>query len=111
MIPLKHALELTHVLEHMDSETVSLQLDDSQITVSGEGVRSGTVRYISRVVDGQFPNYKEIIPKKSTTEATVLKSDFAEVLRKARILLTLLCKGRKKDLFRRGGSRLALLPK
>ncbi len=85
LIPLKHALELTHVLEHMDSETVSLQLDDSQITVSGEGVRSGTVRYISRVVDGQFPNYKEIIPKKSTTEATVLKSDFAEVLRKARI--------------------------
>ena len=85
LVPLKHALELTHVLEHVDSETVELQLDDSQITVSCSGVEIGNVRYISRVVDGQFPNYREIIPKAFTTEATVLKNDFAEMLRKARI--------------------------
>jgi DNA polymerase-3 subunit beta len=85
LIPLKHALELTHVLEHVDSEMVELNLDDSQITVSANGSKIGNVRYISRVVDGQFPNYKEIIPKAFTTEATVLKNDFAEMLRKARI--------------------------
>ena len=85
LIPLKHALELTHVLEHVDSETIELKLDDSQITVSASGTKIGNVRYISRVVDGQFPNYKEIIPKAFTTEAVVLKNDFAEMLRKARV--------------------------
>jgi DNA polymerase-3 subunit beta len=85
LIPLKHALELTHVLEHMDSEYVDLQVDDSQVCVSGDGHSIGAVRYISRVVDGQFPHYKEIIPKKCTSEATVLKNDLVEVLRKARI--------------------------
>ena len=85
LIPLRHALELTHVLEHVDSEQVEINLDDSQITVSASGSKIGNVRYISRVVDGQFPNYKEIIPKTFTTEAIVLKSDFAEMLRKARV--------------------------
>jgi DNA polymerase-3 subunit beta len=85
LIPLKHALELIHVLEYVDSETVEIHLNDSEMTVVGSGSKVGQVRYISRVVDGQFPNYKEIIPKNFTSEATVLKNDFAEMLRKARV--------------------------
>ena len=80
LIPLKHAGELIHVLEHILNETIELIIDDSQMTILGDGVR-----YISRVVDAVFPNYKEIIPKKFTTEATILKSDFTEILRKARV--------------------------
>lgn len=80
LIPLKHALELTHILERLEASDISLSIDDSQLSLQGGGTR-----FSSRVVDAQFPNYKEIIPKNSTTEATVLKSDFAEMLRKARV--------------------------
>lgn len=80
LIPLKHTLELAHILERLTSEEVELSADDSQMSVSGDGAR-----YISRVVDAQFPNYKEIIPKSATTEATLLKNDLAEMLRKARV--------------------------
>ena len=80
LIPLKHAGELAHILERIDEEQVELFADDSQLAVSGGGAR-----YISRVVDGTFPNYKEILPKKFTTEATILKNDFSEMLRKARV--------------------------
>ncbi|HVU75928.1 MAG TPA: DNA polymerase III subunit beta [Candidatus Paceibacterota bacterium] len=80
LIPLKHALELVHILEHIDVDKVTLYSDESQLSVQGAGVR-----YVSRVVDSNFPNYKEIVPKKFATEATVLKSDFAEMLRKARV--------------------------
>lgn len=80
LIPLKHALELVHILERVEEDTVTLSADDAQLTVSGGGVR-----YVSRIVEGNFPNYKEIIPKKFTTEATVLKGDFAEMLRKGRV--------------------------
>jgi DNA polymerase-3 subunit beta len=48
-------------------------------------VVGGETRYVSRIVDGTFPNYNEIMPKKFETEATVLKNDFAEMLRKARV--------------------------
>ena len=80
VIPLKHALELVHILEHVDDDSVSLAAEESQLPVS-----TGGMRYVSRVVDATFPNYKEIIPKKFTTEATVLKGDLVEMLRKARV--------------------------
>ena len=80
LVPLKHALEMAHILERVDEEFVTLSLDDSQLSVVGGGVR-----FSSRVVDANFPNYKEIVPRSSTTEATVLKSDFSEMLRKARV--------------------------
>ncbi len=80
LIPLKHALELVHILEKLEDDTVSLTTDESQLVVVGGGTR-----YVSRVVDATFPNYKEIIPKAFATEATVLKNDFAEMLRKARV--------------------------
>jgi DNA polymerase III subunit beta len=80
LIPLKHALELAHILERIDDEEVSLAVDESQISMTGSGVR-----YVSRVVDGTFPNYKEILPKESSTEAVILKNDLQEMLRKARV--------------------------
>lgn len=80
LVPLKHAQELAHVLEHISTETIELIADETQMVVAGD-----STRYVSRIVDGAFPNYKEILPKKFETEATVLKNDFAEMLRKARV--------------------------
>ena len=80
LIPLKHAQELVHVLERISASEVNLSADDSQMSVA-----ANEVRYVSRVVDGTFPNYKEILPKVFETEATVLKNDLAEMLRKARV--------------------------
>jgi DNA polymerase-3 subunit beta len=80
LIPLKHASELVHVLEKLNIEEIELRADDSQMVVSTEALQ-----YISRVVEGNFPNYKDIIPKTFTTEAILLKNDFIEMLRKARV--------------------------
>ncbi len=80
LIPLKHALELAHILERMTDEVVSLSTDESQLILSASGMK-----FVSRVVEANFPNYKEIIPKTFTTEATILKADFAEMLKKARV--------------------------
>lgn len=80
LIPLKHAQELIHILERIPSENIEIRTEETDLDI-----RSDTVRFVSRVVDASFPNYKEIIPKSFGTEATLLKSDFAEMLRKARI--------------------------
>lgn len=80
LVPLRHAVELSHVLEHLAVADVEVHADEAQMVVVGDGAR-----FISRVVEGSFPNYKEIIPKSFTTEATLLKTDFAELLRKGRV--------------------------
>lgn len=80
LIPLKHALEISHILERISDESVVLVVDDTQLLLQAKGLE-----YISRIVDASFPNYKEIIPKEFTTEATMLKTDLVEMLRKARV--------------------------
>lgn len=80
LIPLKHALELIHVLERTPDERVTLGGDEAQLIIRAEGVE-----FVSRITEAQFPNYKDIIPKTFSTEATLLKSDFTEMLRKARV--------------------------
>ncbi len=80
LLPLKHATELLHILENVEGEEVTIATDESQLTASTDGVQ-----FVSRVVDGTFPNYKEIIPRTFAAEATVLKSDFADMLKKARV--------------------------
>lgn len=80
LIPLKHASELSHVLERISDEDVELIADESHLTVM-----AGKITFTSRVVAGNFPNYKEIIPRSFASEATILKNDFAEALRKGRV--------------------------
>ncbi|MCR4325187.1 MAG: DNA polymerase III subunit beta [Patescibacteria group bacterium] len=80
LIPLKHVIELAHVLERIEDDSVDLRVGESQMSVKASGVR-----YTSRVVEGNFPDYNEIIPKSFVSEATVLKNDFSEILKKARV--------------------------
>ncbi len=80
LIPLRHTSELVHILEKTEGESVEMVTEDSQLVVSAQGVR-----FVSRVVDGSFPNYHDIIPKDKVTEATLLKQDLADMLRKARV--------------------------
>lgn len=80
LVPVKHISEINYLLEHIDVDEVELLCDDSQMTLS-----CTDIQYVSRVVDGNFPNYKEIIPKSYTTEAALLKGDFVEMLRKGRV--------------------------
>lgn len=80
LIPLRHALELLHVLGRVGGSDVLLNIEESQLTVTADDVR-----FMSRVVDGNFPNYKEIIPRSFSTEVVVLKGDFSEMLKRARV--------------------------
>ena len=42
-------------------------------------------KIISRVIDGSFPDYKQIIPKTIHTEAVILKTDLVNILRSAQV--------------------------
>ena len=63
LIPLKHVNELCYILERIPSESVSLGVEDAQLSVVGDGALSGQARFVSRVVEANFPDYKTIIPK------------------------------------------------
>lgn len=80
LLPTKNALELSHILTQSGETEAQCVFDEGQLSVF-----AGATYFFSRTTDGAFPNYREVIPREIKTEATVLKSDFAHVLKKMRI--------------------------
>ncbi len=79
LIPYKNIPEILRALENVQGE-VAVELDKNQISFS-----YGGVYLVSRVIDGVFPDYKQIIPKQSVTEVVVLKQDLMNALKLSNI--------------------------
>ena len=75
LLPHKNIPDIVRILESINDD-VEVNLDKNQISFSYKGIY-----IISRVVDGVFPDYKQIIPKASSTEAVMLKQDFVNTLK------------------------------
>lgn len=43
------------------------------------------MRFVSKLIDGEYPNYKEIIPKETKIQSKVVRSNFVNQLRQASI--------------------------
>ncbi len=79
LIPFKNAQEIIKTLDNAEGE-VDFAVTKTQISISYDGV------YLtSRVIDGIFPDYQQIIPKDNQTEATVLKDDLIQAFKIANI--------------------------
>lgn len=75
LIPFKNIIEIIRVLEQAPDK-VSVYLNKHQIAFI-----FGTTRLTSRVIDGTFPDYQQIIPKEFKTEVVVLKEDLVRSLK------------------------------
>jgi DNA polymerase-3 subunit beta len=58
------------------SGDVELYYNENQLST-----HVGDIYYTSRLIDGAFPNYRQIIPKNFSTEAVVLREDLAVSLK------------------------------
>lgn len=78
IIPVKNAVELSRIAEELSHENIKLFIGKNQIAIEGNGIY-----FVSRIIDGSFPDYKQIIPKEWKTEAVVLKEDFSRAIKTA----------------------------
>ncbi len=75
LIPFKNINEILRILEST-SEDIECVTSKNQISFMFDGI------YItSRLIDGVFPDYKQIIPKNFTTEVVLLRQDFLNALK------------------------------
>jgi len=86
LIPYKIASEVIRVFEGVEG-LVSVRFNKNQISFSVNGIY-----FTSRLTDGVFPNYQQIIVSTFKTEAVVLKSDLQSALKIAHIFLDKLSK-------------------
>ena len=75
LIPFKNVSEILRIFGEIQNN-IRVCFNKNQISFSSEGV------YLtSRIIDGVFPDYRQIIPKEFGVEAVVLKQDLLNALR------------------------------
>jgi len=79
LVPHKNILEIERLFEGIDAD-IEVVFGESQI-----GLLCEHIYVTSRVIDGQFPDYKKILPTSHATRAVVLKSDLLDALKTATI--------------------------
>lgn len=86
LIPNKNVVEISRILEHIneyssgsagkDGNKVKFLVNKNQISIDYNGIS-----LVSRVIDGVYPDYRQIFPKTKTTQATMLKQDLIDAFR------------------------------
>ena len=79
LIPFKNISEILRVFGEVTSD-IKVCFNKNQISFS-----SDSIYLTSRVIDGVFPDYNQIIPKTSETNAIVLKQDLINALKLSNI--------------------------
>lgn len=77
IIPAKTIHELGKLISDFEGEKVTVILSDNQVLF-----KLGTVELVSRIIDGTFPDYQQIIPKNATTTAAVKRIDLIQAIRR-----------------------------
>ena len=85
IIPLRTVEEVLRIFSH--NEDVRIYIDQNQILFS-----TGSVELISRLIDGNFPEYKAIIPKQTEHEITLDREECIHAVK-----LTSVFSGRTND--------------
>ncbi len=75
LIPFKNTIEIVKMLEAA-GPTVNLLSNKNLVSFEAPGLR-----ITSRIIDGVFPDYRQIIPKSFSTEAVMLKQDLINTLK------------------------------
>ncbi len=75
LIPARNAAELMRILDGVSGD-IEIYYTENQLSTQADATY-----YTSRLLDGAFPNYRQIIPKTFATEAVVLREDLATALK------------------------------
>ncbi len=75
LIPHKNALEITRIFDRGEEE-ISITISEHQMAL-----RSQNIYLTTRIIDGNFPDYKQIIPKETLSKAVILKQDLVNSLK------------------------------
>ncbi|MEK7612611.1 MAG: DNA polymerase III subunit beta [Patescibacteria group bacterium] len=75
LLPARNAAELMRIVERVSGD-VEIYYNENQLSTHLDHTY-----YTSRLIDGSFPNYRQIIPKSFATEGVVLREDLAQALK------------------------------
>ncbi len=85
IVPARAMSELSRIIGNDEGE-VTVTLSSNQIQFHIPDEKSGDTTLISRLIDGQFPNYERVIPPQATKILTTAREPLAQAIKRAAIV-------------------------
>jgi DNA polymerase III subunit beta len=80
-VPARALQELTRIAQQAESESLSVSVGQSQVVFE-----LGDVVLSSRLIDGQFPNYRQLLPESVDHELRLSTTELTDVVRRISLL-------------------------
>lgn len=81
VVPARSLQELARIIAD-ESEPVELWVTPNQSQLLA---RSGSIEFLTRLIDGHFPDFRQIIPQQWETRAVISREDFLAAARRAKL--------------------------
>lgn len=81
IVPARALIELAKILENGKEDSLKIVVSGEQI-----GFKYGEAYLVSRLIQGQFPDYKQVIPKKSSTRISISTKEFLKAAERAAVI-------------------------
>jgi DNA polymerase-3 subunit beta len=84
IIPTKAIAELTRLLQ--TTGEVEIRVTDNQASFEMKGEGGLSVLVLTKLVEGTYPNYRQVIPGESAERITLMREELHQALRRAEIM-------------------------
>jgi DNA polymerase-3 subunit beta len=84
IVPAKAVNELTRLLQ--DKGTVELKFGENQASFSLQNENGFAVLLITKLIEGNYPNYRQVIPGEAKERISLVREEFQQALRRAEIM-------------------------
>jgi DNA polymerase III subunit beta len=84
IIPAKAATELNRLLQ--EKGEVEIKFGDNQAAFELKGENEFSVLLISKLIEGNYPNYRQVIPGEAKERVPLMREEFVQALRRAEIM-------------------------
>ena len=84
IVPAKAVNELTRLLQ--DKGSVEIKFGENQASVALQNENGFSVLLITKLIEGNYPNYRQVIPGEAKERITLAREEFQQALRRAEIM-------------------------
>lgn len=92
LVPRKGLLEIRKLLDEYQSDEIELGVEDGFLVIEGDSVKVSM-----RLIDGEFPDYRQVVPKQKGIKASINSNEMAMALRRVSLMVTDKAKGTRLD--------------
>ncbi len=81
IVPARALGELVRIVQTTSAEALSIGVQDNQVVFEADGAN-----LTARRIDGQFPNYKQLVPEHFEAEVELPREEFLDVVRRTSLM-------------------------